>query len=443
MPYEKLGPWPGNPTVSETNFANNTESGIEEVHADLEAHTDDTTSHFTAGDRTKLSGIEAGAEVNPTAAETLTTLNSATGSIDADLLGNIDLSPYATITALDDHTGATDDRHGAAHISVADALDNFTGDNVEDVLEELSSLVGVNITVQEDGVPEGTATTINFGNNLNTSVSGGVATVSADAPAFTSDKVAKSIGLHTVGSNQVWTDMPAALTEIRGVDAFRTATDLTKAKEVRLVGRIKVAGSASAELRVQYATTFGESPTWNYLDGATGPGINISSTGVVKGSWVAIAAGAKADVQLRLVGINGDGAVDPSIGNVWLQVREEGISTDSSIYTFEGPLNDLVTPFTSDPTGSILKKGTITSIVANLNHTSDSGSVVVEVYKVNAVATPGTDTLVGTVTIPAASGTVQLGSLSFATDVLDRYRFKITSKGLNATDLQVGLVMDR
>lgn len=126
------------------------------------------------------------------------------------------------------------------------------------------------------------------------------------------------------GASAQWTNMPAALTEIFTptdvpVPSSRVLYDLTDATQVRFQVSATVAGSASAEIRIQYST---DQSTWNYLDsGNTGLGQNISTTGLKTSSWSNIAAGAKGDVYLRIVGINGNATADPLFGLIQLQAR--------------------------------------------------------------------------------------------------------------------------
>jgi hypothetical protein len=98
------------------------------------------------------------------------------------------------------------------------------------------------------------------------------------------------------------------LTEGRACPSFgsqvgRVKADLTASTQARVLSNVAQAGAATAAIRVQYST---DQASWNYLDGSTGPAVNINTTGLKVSSWVALAAGAKADVFLRVVGINGD-----------------------------------------------------------------------------------------------------------------------------------------
>ncbi|MDQ5822414.1 MAG: hypothetical protein M3540_13335, partial [Actinomycetota bacterium] len=88
--------------------------------------------------------------------------------------------------------------------------------------------------------------------------------------------------------------------------------------QVRLLSNVGQAGTATAALRVQYSL---DQAAWNYLDGGTGPSVGINTTGLKVSAWLNLPAGAKADVFLRVVGINGDGTADPSFGNIILQVK--------------------------------------------------------------------------------------------------------------------------
>ena len=118
--------------------------------------------------------------------------------------------------------------------------------------------------------------------------------------------------------NPPWTNQPAALTELFGLTTGRTRADLTVSSQVRIEVNVAQAGTASAAIRMQYST---DQASWNYLDGGTGPSVTVNTTGLKVSPWVNLAAGAKADVYLRVVGINGDGVADPSFGDITLQVR--------------------------------------------------------------------------------------------------------------------------
>jgi hypothetical protein len=117
----------------------------------------------------------------------------------------------------------------------------------------------------------------------------------------------------------VWTNQPAALTELFGLNDRRRKYDLTQFTEARLVVNVEVAGFAGSSLYAEFSTTDGG--TYAALDNATGPNALLTTAGTIVSAAVSLTAAAKADVFLRISGINGDGTADPEIGLVTLQVR--------------------------------------------------------------------------------------------------------------------------
>lgn len=127
----------------------------------------------------------------------------------------------------------------------------------------------------------------------------------------------REIGLN-MGSTTL-TSAPAALQEITNTAIRRDKCDLTGMAQVRLVARVSTVGVAGCELRAQYST---DESSWVYLDGSTGPAISLATpTGTKASAWATLPDAAKADVFLRLVTINGDGAASPVIGNAGIQVQ--------------------------------------------------------------------------------------------------------------------------
>jgi len=125
-------------------------------------------------------------------------------------------------------------------------------------------------------------------------------------------------GTNGNGTASNWANMPAALTELWGLNDSRLRYDLTDATEARLQVNVAGAGVSGSQLRIQYST---DQSTWNYLDGGTGPASAVDAGGISISSWVTITAGAKSDVYLRVIGINGDGATAVQFGLIQLQVR--------------------------------------------------------------------------------------------------------------------------
>ena len=108
-----------------------------------------------------------------------------------------------------------------------------------------------------------------------------------------------------------WTNMPAALTEFFGGTWARTQFNMTYVTSVRMVNVMAVAGSASSFISLQASTDLGV--TWRFLGGATAPAVRADSAGgyIATSPWVAITAGYRKDMWLRVVGSSGDGATDP------------------------------------------------------------------------------------------------------------------------------------
>jgi hypothetical protein len=119
-----------------------------------------------------------------------------------------------------------------------------------------------------------------------------------------------------------WTNMPAALTEFPSAVPSRSWVDLSAFTQAHVYAYQGVAGAAAAALRVQYSN---DQATWSYLDGATGPSVTVGAGAnqMKVGSWVTIDPAVRwfRGVHLRLVGVSGDGAIDPSFGKVALVVR--------------------------------------------------------------------------------------------------------------------------
>ena len=99
--------------------------------------------------------------------------------------------------------------------------------------------------------------------------------------------------------------------------------DLTDYTEVRLVARV-VTGSVSvnspriyAEYHTSYTTTVG-----TYSDiGTSVVSCSLATAGYVDSGWVALAAGAQADVFVTVLQNGGNGAADPAVAQVSLQFR--------------------------------------------------------------------------------------------------------------------------
>lgn len=149
-----------------------------------------------------------------------------------------------------------------------------------------------------------------------------------------------------------WTNMPSALTEFGGVTNFRQTADLSRFYECRLGCIQTAAGSTGAKLRLQYSIDAGTS--WRHLNriqnatdsqatstgwaeptAATdtvcqipigaGTGLKTSVSGIPSpGGWAPIypeASMPQYEVQLRIIGIGGNGVLDPAFMSIWAEFR--------------------------------------------------------------------------------------------------------------------------
>jgi hypothetical protein len=118
-------------------------------------------------------------------------------------------------------------------------------------------------------------------------------------------------------ANVTWGSMPTAVTEFSSSTRHRTKFDLSNSSQARIVVNVQNGGAPTASLCAQYSI---DQVTWSYLDGSSGPCVTINLTGVRASAFVALAALAKTDVFLRVVGRNGSGQ-SPSFGQISIQVK--------------------------------------------------------------------------------------------------------------------------
>ncbi len=136
-----------------------------------------------------------------------------------------------------------------------------------------------------------------------------------------------SVILKSVAS-QVWTNEPAALTEILGTTENRTKVDLTNVTQYRLMVNLLVLNAeANALLGVQYSLDDGSN--WFGLDNGTADTVSTLTasttltTGFLTHAWANITALAKVDVLLRVVGLvsGGGGTGDPDFAKIEIQFK--------------------------------------------------------------------------------------------------------------------------
>jgi hypothetical protein len=133
------------------------------------------------------------------------------------------------------------------------------------------------------------------------------------------------IPFHVNASSFVtWTSMPAAETAFNGSSRIIAAADLTGYSACRLVVEMGgTAGATGSKIIAKYSTTYAGTTVASYSNLGTSE-ISVAATTantLVKSSWIALAAGAQADIYLILTGSGGDGSTSPNFGNIFLQCR--------------------------------------------------------------------------------------------------------------------------
>jgi hypothetical protein len=92
--------------------------------------------------------------------------------------------------------------------------------------------------------------------------------------------------------------------------------DLSRFSQVRFHGRVSVAGNSGSKLRVRYHTAF-STTVGDYVQmGTSEVEIVLTNTGFIDSGWIDLVAGAKANVYISGITIDGDGAADPQIANI-------------------------------------------------------------------------------------------------------------------------------
>lgn len=111
------------------------------------------------------------------------------------------------------------------------------------------------------------------------------------------------------GANSVITAVPAARTEWQGSTRWRTRVNLRDYQSVELTLMVVNAGSGGAQAGLDYTADLTGASGWTALD----PVVSLGSTGV-KQSGTTLPTGARGDVLIRPVTVNGDGATNAAVG---------------------------------------------------------------------------------------------------------------------------------
>lgn len=124
--------------------------------------------------------------------------------------------------------------------------------------------------------------------------------------------------------------IPAVATE--GVSGSSTIANIrrgrknvTANKRWRLVARISTASSAAAKASFQWSL---DQSTWAWPDGVasgSAPGadayVSMAATGTFSSNWLSIPAAARADVWLRAMTLDGDGATTGSVAQFIIETE--------------------------------------------------------------------------------------------------------------------------
>jgi hypothetical protein len=122
-----------------------------------------------------------------------------------------------------------------------------------------------------------------------------------------------------------WSNMPSTLQFFDSSSAYVTQIDLTYYNQVRLiVNKQGTAGATGSKLLVRYQATTGAPFTESsYLAiGTSEVSVAVDTTNnILTTSWIDLASGAKSDVWVALMGIDGDTTADPVFGNIYAEFR--------------------------------------------------------------------------------------------------------------------------
>lgn len=237
-----------------------------------------------------------------------------------------EVTANAAITDLDQFTGFL------SKSVAAGGTINLTSDEAQNGFIDLTGAPGSTVTVVEPtGINKRTVyrNSTTGGQTINVKkTSGGtsfpvplgalvvlISTTQAETIRSGQDPISCTINAATV----TWTNQPAALTELFGLNDRRLPFDLSRFSQARITVNVEVAAFTGATLRAEFATTDGG--TYAALDNSTGPNVAIDTTGTKVSSWVNLTTAARADVFLRIVGVGGDGTVDPDLGLISIQFR--------------------------------------------------------------------------------------------------------------------------
>ena len=142
-------------------------------------------------------------------------------------------------------------------------------------------------------------------------------------PAGSAGSSQMTLPIEVDGAGITWTNMPSAETFFAGSHRHATKADLSRYTQCRLiVNKQGTSGAANSKLILRYRTAF-STTVGNFSDiGTSEVSVAVNTTNnVLASNWIDLAAGAKADVYVCVVGSGGDGAVDPVFGQISAQFK--------------------------------------------------------------------------------------------------------------------------
>lgn len=238
----------------------------------------------------------------------------------AGTAGTFDLTAAAK-TVLDDATvsAMVDTLGGASSTGTGGLVRATTPTLVTPILGTPTSGTLTNCS----GLPASgvTGTALVRGNNL------------SDVASAATSRSNLGFGTHILRDSQSWIAGAGAgvtLSNVTAAAQFLGASnrnvqqiDLTHFTHVRLTVRVTTAATAGTKLTASYYTAFSTTLT-DFIDiGTSAVETAIDATGITTSSWIALAAGAKADVFTTIKQSGGDGATDPVVAFLSLQFKRE------------------------------------------------------------------------------------------------------------------------
>lgn len=114
------------------------------------------------------------------------------------------------------------------------------------------------------------------------------------------------------------TNMPLADTELPATN-YRLKLDLTGFTQFRVTARVATQGTANSDIRFQGST---DDSSFGNLDGSAGPEIALFGTGEKDTGWQTLSASYRAtNIRIRMMGKDGDGAIDPVLRQAMLHFK--------------------------------------------------------------------------------------------------------------------------